>query len=89
MGGDRCAGDVRTGAASHRRAAREAAGADSHRTDSRQHSEGHTPEHAEELIGHIRQSLQIARRKFPNLRVAYLSSRIYAGYATTGLNPEP
>jgi hypothetical protein len=27
--------------------------------------------------------------RFPNLRVAYLSSRIYAGYATTHLNPEP
>lgn len=27
--------------------------------------------------------------RFPNLRVAYLSSRTYAGYATTTLNPEP
>jgi hypothetical protein len=26
---------------------------------------------------------------FPNVRIAYLSSRIYAGYATTNLNPEP
>jgi hypothetical protein len=26
---------------------------------------------------------------FPNIRIAYLSSRIYAGYATTALNPEP
>ncbi len=25
---------------------------------------------------------------FPNLRIAYLSSRIYAGYASTALNPE-
>jgi len=27
--------------------------------------------------------------KFPNLRIAYPSSRIYAGYASTPLNPEP
>jgi hypothetical protein len=50
---------------------------------------GEYPKHAEELVGHVRRSLQIARNKFPNLRVAYLSSRIYAGYARTGLNPEP
>ena len=50
---------------------------------------GEYPKHAAELIGHFRASLAIAREKFPNLRVAYLSSRIYAGYAVTGLNPEP
>lgn len=27
--------------------------------------------------------------RYPNIRVAYLSSRIYAGYASTMLNPEP
>jgi hypothetical protein len=27
--------------------------------------------------------------RFPNMRLAYLSSRIYAGYATSALNPEP
>ena len=27
--------------------------------------------------------------RFPNVRIAYLSSRIYAGYARTHLNPEP
>ncbi len=33
--------------------------------------------------------VQQARSRFPNLRIAYLSSRIYAGYADTPLNPEP
>jgi len=32
---------------------------------------------------------QIVKKKFPNVRIAYLSSRIYGGYAKTGLNPEP
>jgi hypothetical protein len=50
---------------------------------------GDYPKHAEELAGHTIASLNIAKQKFPNLRVAYLSSRIYAGYATTALNPEP
>jgi hypothetical protein len=27
--------------------------------------------------------------KFPNLKLIYLSSRTYGGYATTSLNPEP
>jgi hypothetical protein len=52
-------------------------------------SYGEFPKHAEELKGHILASLNLARKRFPNLRVAYLSSRIYAGYATTPLNPEP
>jgi hypothetical protein len=52
-------------------------------------SYGAFPAHAQELKGHILASLNIARQRFPNLRMAYLSSRIYAGYATTPLNPEP
>jgi hypothetical protein len=33
--------------------------------------------------------LGIVRDYFPNARLAYLASRIYAGYAITGTNPEP
>jgi len=33
--------------------------------------------------------VQNAKNRFPNLRIAYLSSRIYGGHATNNLNPEP
>ncbi len=33
--------------------------------------------------------IQSAKTKFPNLRIAYLSSRIYGGYSGGALNPEP
>ena len=33
--------------------------------------------------------LHLAKSRFPNLRVAYLGSRIWAGNATGNLNPEP
>jgi lysophospholipase L1-like esterase len=33
--------------------------------------------------------LQQAKRVFPNLRIAYLGSRTYGGYASGPLNPEP
>jgi hypothetical protein len=34
-------------------------------------------------------ALRIEKDKFPNTKLAYLSNRIYAGYATSQLNPEP
>jgi uncharacterized protein (TIGR03437 family) len=47
------------------------------------------PEDARKLQADIRAVVQSLRPRFPNLRLAYLSSRIYAGYASTNLNPEP
>jgi hypothetical protein len=54
----------------------------------RQPSEG-WPGHAQRLRDNITLVLQQLPARFPNLRLAYLSSRIYAGYATSTLNPEP
>ena len=50
---------------------------------------GEFPKHAQVLKDNLAKSLNNLKRKFPDLRVAYLSSRIYGGYATTPLNPEP
>jgi hypothetical protein len=33
--------------------------------------------------------LHMLKERFPNLKIAYLSSRSYGGYASTDLNPEP
>jgi hypothetical protein len=50
---------------------------------------GEFPAHARALSTHLASALSNLKQKFPNLRLTYLSSRIYAGYATTALNPEP
>lgn len=50
---------------------------------------GAYPRHAAELKGHLVAILQEARRRCPNLSLAYLSSRTYGGYARGTLNPEP
>jgi uncharacterized protein (TIGR03437 family) len=47
------------------------------------------PDDARKLQSETQQIIQMARSRFPNLRLVYLSSRIYAGYADTNLNPEP
>ena len=47
------------------------------------------PAETERLRDRLREIVLLAKQKYPNLRVAYLSSRIYAGYAKTRLNPEP
>jgi hypothetical protein len=50
---------------------------------------GEFPDHAKKLESDLVTTLQLFKQRFPNLQLAYLSSRIYAGYATTALNPEP
>ncbi len=47
------------------------------------------PLDAQELLSWLKPLVQELRSRFPNLRLLYLSSRIYAGYASTALNPEP
>lgn len=49
---------------------------------------GEFPDHAKSLQNDTAEILRKLKGRFPNLRIAYLSSRIYAGYATTALNPE-
>ncbi|MGD8501607.1 MAG: hypothetical protein PVJ86_13225, partial [Phycisphaerales bacterium] len=50
---------------------------------------GEFPKHARVLQENIAVILRKLKARFPNLRIAYLSSRIYAGYAGGPLNPEP
>jgi len=50
---------------------------------------GSFKDHTSQLESDTVAVLHNARVFFPNLRIAYLDSRIYAGYAVTPLNPEP
>jgi hypothetical protein len=45
--------------------------------------------YAETLSGQLITILQMMLQNFPNLKLVYLSRRIYAGYASSKLNPEP
>jgi hypothetical protein len=47
------------------------------------------PQDARALQANLRTIVKILARRFPNLRLIYTSSRTYAGYAVTALNPEP
>lgn len=47
------------------------------------------PAHAESLLNDLRKVVRNIRARYPNARLCYFSSRIYAGYADTPLNPEP
>lgn len=50
---------------------------------------GDLAEHGRALQRDTLAVIQNAKARFPNLQIAYLSSRIYGGYATGNLNPEP
>jgi hypothetical protein len=47
------------------------------------------PEKAQLLQRTLRSIVGILGTKFPQLKLVYVSSRIYGGYSETGLNPEP
>jgi hypothetical protein len=47
------------------------------------------PAESDRLADELRKIVDLAREKYANLRVVFLSSRIYAGYARSKLNPEP
>lgn len=50
---------------------------------------GGFPLHAVQMASDLRIILQRLMRRFPNLRLAFLSSRTFGGYAVTPLSPEP
>jgi hypothetical protein len=50
---------------------------------------GEFPKHAMQLKDDTIQILHMLKERFPNLKIAYLSSRSYGGYANSDLNPEP
>ncbi len=47
------------------------------------------PKEPRSLQNHLRRIVHILKGRYPNLSLIYLSSRIYGGYASTPLNPEP
>jgi Cu/Ag efflux protein CusF len=47
------------------------------------------PKYAQALQSELEKIVRLLPARFPNVKLTYLSSRIYAGYATTPLNPEP
>jgi lysophospholipase L1-like esterase len=47
------------------------------------------PAEVKRLEGYLVETIRNLAARYPNLQIVYLSSRIYAGYAETPLNPEP
>jgi hypothetical protein len=50
---------------------------------------GGWPAEAKRLQGYFVDALHIVKNRFPNLKITYLATRIYSGYATNGGSPEP
>jgi hypothetical protein len=50
---------------------------------------GELTDHGKKLQKDTTAVVQNAKTRFPNLRIAFLSSRIYGGWTTVPLNPEP
>jgi hypothetical protein len=50
---------------------------------------GGFPEYAKRLQSEMTRLVQILPQRFPNAKLAYLSSRTYGGFGKTSLNPEP
>jgi hypothetical protein len=50
---------------------------------------GELTDHGKKLQKDTTAVVQNAKARFPNLRIAFLSSRIYGGWTTVPLNPEP
>lgn len=50
---------------------------------------GELQTHGQKLKNDTAAVIEHARSKFPNLRIVYLSSRIYGGHSSGSLNPEP
>ncbi|MCX6134385.1 MAG: T9SS type A sorting domain-containing protein [Ignavibacteriales bacterium] len=47
------------------------------------------PTHALLLQSELENIVRLLKSRYPNLKITYVSSRTYAGYATSTLNPEP
>src|SRR5512133_3056655 len=47
------------------------------------------PNDAKALQASLRQIIRTMRLRYPKVKLVYVSSRTYGGYAITGLNPEP
>ncbi len=53
------------------------------------HRYGAFPSHAERYAADLSQVITRAKRIFPHLQVAYISTRIFGGYGPQGVDPEP